>query len=868
MPIHSDMIHRQFPAWLRERQSVLIDFLVAYYKKLDEESKGIFELDVDYVSRDEILELIRTSELPGVPNITSSDIRTIIKFSNDLYQAKGSQQGIDLFFRAVYGENAKFNDRARDVLRLNDADWYRPEYIEVQGTNVDYLLNLGKRDGTGARRTITGSATGATAFVESVVRRVMENGNEIHLIYISGTKGEFLHGERINLVGELPSKFAPSVVGSLNGVAIHHGGTGFLVGDVFDVVGGSGEKAQALVKGVSSGQGILNYEIGRGGFGYAIPSDPDNPDETEANVRLSEKNIQTGPFAYHLQERGGGEYGSLTLPKEYRNGRARSLPDWVDWKIWRGPHMPPVHAKVSVPMHALTVAEASSGFFGASPGSDVTIREDTGFLVNGSQTIVDDLTIAVEGTSVAIPDDSTIRIGASDFTLDGAVSAGAATSLTVDNPTNPVTLADNAQVDVFLDSGWDVEAQQTINASNLTIDVDGGSNVFSVGSKIRIETTTTGVFHIFTVEGYDDVSNTITVNDPGSDVIIKNSANVFTNAFDSGFRVQGTGQNDIGDSDLTITVDETGTPTTIPDNATIRIGSHEFIVNDATGIQSGETTITVDSLGTGNGVDLADDAEVYLLTGLKVNGVQVIGRKPDHHGGRDGNANDDSRRCRYIHRQSEIYGERRRLASKAAKRQSRWTIPGSAVDVKDDTPVARDFLVHASGDPFVVEGKVVDFSSISGSGGVLLLSPDRFVDGTSFVFSANATKGVVSIGDDTAKWTRSTPNHDDEGFETHLLDARGFEGNQNDVNVEFMGGFGDNVLGFYAIPANASFKRQARIYMDWTIPDFPEIDANGMSRISEYGNLGIDQPRKVYASATITEVHTGAGGGNRNWFAG
>ena len=71
---------------------------------------------------------------------------------------------------------------------------------------------------------------------------------------------------------------------------------------------------------------------------------------------------------------------------------------------------------------------------------------DTGFLVNGDQTINStNLTIAVDGTGSAISGDAYISVDGHRFRVNGAVSADA-TVITVDDPGSDVVIADNAMV--------------------------------------------------------------------------------------------------------------------------------------------------------------------------------------------------------------------------------------------------------------------------------------------------------------------------------------------------------------------------------------------------------------------------------------
>ena len=74
------------------------------------------------------------------------------------------------------------------------------------------------------------------------------------------------------------------------------------------------------------------------------------------------------------------------------------------------------------------------------------LSKDTQFRVNGRQTINgSDLDITVDGVGIALDSGTKIRIGDAEFTLNGAVAAGA-TSIVVASPSADTTVADTAEV--------------------------------------------------------------------------------------------------------------------------------------------------------------------------------------------------------------------------------------------------------------------------------------------------------------------------------------------------------------------------------------------------------------------------------------
>ena len=102
--------------------------------------------------------------------------------------------------------------------------------------------------------------------------------------------------------------------------------------------------------------------------------------------------------------------------------------------------------------------------------------KDTGFLVNGDQTINStNLTITIDGAGSNIPDGSLIAIGTNRFIVDGAVSAGA-TEITVDAPASDVEIADDVNVQRLTDV-LVVGESTTINLDVLNHGIKAGDDI-------------------------------------------------------------------------------------------------------------------------------------------------------------------------------------------------------------------------------------------------------------------------------------------------------------------------------------------------------------------------------------------------------
>lgn len=227
--------------------------------------------DVDLTTNEFIL-YFKEKYLKNIQFTTKTNTRQLIKHSLDLYRTKGTPRGLDLLFRLVFGTSVKIYYPGTDVFKTSVGQWFVPQYLE---------LSLKDATTSFVNKQITGLTSGATAFVESVVRRNVK-GKFVDLVYISSINGNFVTNEVINLsVNPIDIEEAPVTIGSLTEIEVDADGTGsgYIVGDIVNVEGRKGTGALARVANVSSIVGTVNFDFIDGGYGY----------KPDSEVAISEK---------------------------------------------------------------------------------------------------------------------------------------------------------------------------------------------------------------------------------------------------------------------------------------------------------------------------------------------------------------------------------------------------------------------------------------------------------------------------------------------------------------------------------------------------------------------------------------------------
>lgn len=277
------LVAAQFPEFYQEEGEGFIAFLKAYYEWLDAEfPANLMELrDIDRTTDDFIIHFKETY-LRNIQFDVATNKRLLVKNSLDLYRAKGTERAVDLFMKLVYGRSAAVYYPGDDIFRASDADYVRPQYIEVSGTvrNIDLV-----------GRQIQGTTSGSIAFVERYIKR-KTNVDYIHILYVSNPTAEFIPGELLITDGNVRSD-SPVVIGSVTEGTITVGGTGFAVGDICSFVSDRGRSGLCRITDIGEISGIVEFELLYGGYGFSS-----NAETIVSDVVLTANNLTTSNSEY------------------------------------------------------------------------------------------------------------------------------------------------------------------------------------------------------------------------------------------------------------------------------------------------------------------------------------------------------------------------------------------------------------------------------------------------------------------------------------------------------------------------------------------------------------------------------------------
>src|SRR5688572_19003302 len=177
----SQYVENMFPAVYKDEGPIFVAFVKAYFEWLEDEenvlwyTRRLFEIkDIDETLEQFIVHF-KEKYLKHIPITSHTNTRQLVKHSLDLYRSKGTERGVDLLFKLVFGQGATLYYPGDDIFRLSDGKWVVPMYLEVTVQCHNYLFN---------NKQVTGLTSGATAFVERVIRRTV-GSRLIDVFYIS-----------------------------------------------------------------------------------------------------------------------------------------------------------------------------------------------------------------------------------------------------------------------------------------------------------------------------------------------------------------------------------------------------------------------------------------------------------------------------------------------------------------------------------------------------------------------------------------------------------------------------------------------------------------------------------------------------------
>lgn len=153
----SHLVSGHLPSFVRAEYPQFVEFIEAYYRFL-ERTDNVHDVllnsdewrDIDN-TLDVFIPEFKSQYAYDFPSDTELSTRRLIKYISQYYEAKGSENATELFFRIVLNSIATISYPGDNILRASDGKWVRKNYIKVDtsGTIAEGALaavNISTRD--------------------------------------------------------------------------------------------------------------------------------------------------------------------------------------------------------------------------------------------------------------------------------------------------------------------------------------------------------------------------------------------------------------------------------------------------------------------------------------------------------------------------------------------------------------------------------------------------------------------------------------------------------------------------------------------------------------------------------------------------
>ena len=304
-------IKNQFPAIYREDGPELVKLVEEYYKWSEtQENQHIYQQrrlfetkDIDSTLENMII-FFKKKFLADLP-LKADIIKFIVKNILDLYRAKGTARGIELFFAIFYQEfEIEIIYPAEKMQKVSDSEWKQGIYLQMFPNN-DFFVS---KDGSEysykdlLARNIEGSVSNAKASVRSINFFIL-NGIKTPVIYLDGIQGTFkkyedilckINGEVVQF-GKANGSLSKFTVADRSRVGAKRKNLpGREIGEVLNVHQKDGNAGKAIVTAVTEeASGQIKYDLTDGGYGYTI-------DNTRLLVSDQSIILDNGESGYNL----------------------------------------------------------------------------------------------------------------------------------------------------------------------------------------------------------------------------------------------------------------------------------------------------------------------------------------------------------------------------------------------------------------------------------------------------------------------------------------------------------------------------------------------------------------------------------------
>jgi len=264
----STLVSSQVPEFVRSDFPVFVDFLEAYYSFLEQDQSAheLIQNSRDYADIDltasSFVEYLLKNYTYLAPVSSPLNKAILLKRIKDLYESKGSEVSFKLLFRLLYDTNAEITYPYENVLRPSNGQWSTQFSIRVTTIAGDPTLLRG--------RFLSYSRSNVSYSIP--ILKTKKLTDTLYEFFLDqNSLAPFVVGDEVQVFspGSVTTfDFRGTIAPTTTTVAITSTGSGFRVGQIFNINIGSGIGTQVKIKEVSPTGGVRKVEIISFGYNY------------------------------------------------------------------------------------------------------------------------------------------------------------------------------------------------------------------------------------------------------------------------------------------------------------------------------------------------------------------------------------------------------------------------------------------------------------------------------------------------------------------------------------------------------------------------------------------------------------------------
>jgi len=269
-PKTSSLVRSQLPEFVREDYQTFLNFLEAYYKFVEAGEIDLNTLrDLD-ATLDSFIRYFKNELANNLPYSTV-DTKFLLQHIKEQYNAKGSEASFNLLFRVLFNKEVTLDYPSKQLLRASDGRWNQDVSIFAKILTGNPQDPVGKLVDVITPSKIIRVLVDRRQNVEVEINRVIQVSDNIYEFLIDRRFfGNISIGDRLRYRDDDKGiYFTAEILPTTVGLEILQLGSGFKVGDIYNIRNFNGFGSIMKISNVNSNGGILQAQFIKYGTGYS-----------------------------------------------------------------------------------------------------------------------------------------------------------------------------------------------------------------------------------------------------------------------------------------------------------------------------------------------------------------------------------------------------------------------------------------------------------------------------------------------------------------------------------------------------------------------------------------------------------------------